>query len=322
VLGVAARFSDYRQAIDKSGADAVAIVTPTFLHREIAVAAAAAGKHVFLEKPMAVTVDECRAIIDAAQAANVKLQIGFMRRFDQGFLRAKELLDSGELGRVMLIKSTGRGPGGPGPWMWDLAKSNGIIAEVNSHDLDSLNWYTGSTVRQVYAQAHNFKMPEAKAHFPDFYDNVVAQLRFADDTLGVVDGTCPAHYGYDARVEILCERGVVFVGSAREHAVEYITVEAGVRADAVKSWRNLFQDAYRAEVEHFAQCVIEDRPPRVTGRDGLRAVAAVVAINESIRTGQPVHVEEPSGLLSEVEEPSRLLSEERRDAASTVVEAE
>lgn len=292
-LGVAADalYSDYREAIARSGADAVVVVTPTFVHREVAVAAAEAGKHVFLEKPMAVTVAECEAINEAVQQAGVKLQIGFMRRFDAGFMRAKELLDSGELGRVMIIKSTGRGPGGPGPWMWDLTKSNGIVAEVNSHDIDSLHWYTGSALRRVYAEGHNFKMPQAKAKFPDFYDNVVATFRFADDTMGVVDGTCPAHYGYDARVEILCEKGVVFIGSAKQHGMEYITVESGLHGEAVSSWRTLFRDAYLAEMEHFVDCVLNDHEPRVTGQDGLNAVAAVVAINESIRTAAPVELD-------------------------------
>src|SRR5205823_2409697 len=137
------------------------VVTPTFLHCEIACAAATAGKHVFLEKPMAVTVRECRTILESAGKAGVVLQIGFMRRFDEGFVNAKQILDSGELGRVMIIKSTGRGPGGPGAWMYDLTKSNGIIAEVNSHDIDSVLWFTGLPIETVYAQAHNFKCDEA-----------------------------------------------------------------------------------------------------------------------------------------------------------------
>lgn len=289
-LGCPRTFADFREVCADPAIDAVVIVTPTFLHAEIACAAAAAGKHVFLEKPMAVTADECRAIEEACEAAGVKLQIGFMRRFDEGFRRAKAVLDSGQLGRVMIIKSTGRGPGGPGPWMWDLKKSNGIVAEVNSHDLDSIHWFTGAGVRHVYAEAHNFKMAEARERFPDFYDNVVATLRLDDDTIAVIDGTCPAHYGYDARVEILCEKGVLFVGSARKHGCEWIAVESGLHGEAVASWRTLFRDAYLAELESFIDAVLADRATDVTGADGRWAVEAVVAINESLRTGQPVPV--------------------------------
>ncbi len=291
-LGVSTLYRDYRQAVSDAQVDAVVIVTPTFLHCEIACAAAAAGKHIFLEKPMAVTVAECEAINDAVAKAGVKLQIGFMRRFDENFMRAKETLDSGVLGRVMNIKSTGRGPGGPGAWMYDLSKSNGIVAEVNSHDIDSLHWFTGSTIRRVYAEGHNFKCPDAKESHPDFYDNVVAQFRFADDTLGVIDGACPAHYGYDARVEILCEKGVLFLGSAQQNGLTWIDVQGQVHGKAVVSWRNLFKDAYLAEMQHFVECVLGDAMPRVTGQDGLEAVRAVVAINQSIRTHEAVELEQ------------------------------
>jgi myo-inositol 2-dehydrogenase/D-chiro-inositol 1-dehydrogenase/scyllo-inositol 2-dehydrogenase (NAD+) len=284
--------TDYREAIARDDVDAVAIVTPTFLHCQMACFAAEAGKHVFLEKPMAITVDECRRINSAVKRAGVKLQIGFMRRFDERFMEAKEVLDSGALGRTMIIKSTGRGPGGPGPWMYDLERSNGIIAEVNSHDVDSLRWLAGSRLRRVYAESHNFKCPDAKEQYPDFYDNFVASFRFANDTLGVVDGTCPAHYGYDARVEILCEKGMLCVGNTAQPGLAKVTADGTVAARAVKSWRTLFREAYLAEMRHFVECLFEDRPPRVTGHDGLEAVAAVVAQNESMRLGSPVEIEQ------------------------------
>lgn len=284
-LGIADRYEDYREAIARPDVDAVVIVTPTFLHCPIACAAAEAGKHIFLEKPMAVTLDECDAIIAATQQAGVKLQIGFMRRFDEGFLEAKAMLDSGELGRIMKIKSTGRGPGLPSPWMFDLKKSNGIIAEVNSHDMDSLRWFTGSEAVRAYAEAANFKCDQARSDFPEFYDNMLVTFRMADDTIGEVDGTCPCHYGYDARVEILCERGMVLVGHTAETTATRITAEGQVLGRTVKSWRNLFRDAYLAEMEHFVDCIESGHTPSVTGRDGLRAVAMVLAANESLRTG-------------------------------------
>jgi myo-inositol 2-dehydrogenase/D-chiro-inositol 1-dehydrogenase/scyllo-inositol 2-dehydrogenase (NAD+) len=289
-FGVSKQYADYRQAVADPEVDAVVIVTPTFLHCQIACAAAEHGKHVFLEKPMAVTVTECEAINRAVERAGVRLQIGFMRRFDEGFLEAKEILDSGEMGRVMKIKSTGRGPGLPSPWMYDLAKSNGIIAEVNSHDLDSLRWFTGTEASRVYAEAANFKCSDARETHPEFYDNVLANFRFSDGTLGEVDGTCPCHYGYDARVEILCEKGLLLIGHVANQGATKLNVEGRVIGRAVKSWRNLFKDAYLAEMEHFVACVQEGKTPRVTGHDGLRAVAMVVAVNQSLRTAGPVTV--------------------------------
>lgn len=287
-LGVATRLKDYRQAIARDDVDAVIIVTPTFLHREVACYAAEQGKHVFLEKPMALSVAECEAINAAVAKAGVRLQLGFMRRFDEGFMQAKAALDSGEMGRVMIIKSTGRGPGGPGPWMYDLAKSNGVVAEVNSHDIDSVLWFTGLPITRVHAMGHNFKCDDAKQSHPAFYDNVVANLQFEGGTMGTIDGTCPAHYGYDARVEILCENGLLLVGHTEKQTTTRVTLDGKVIGQAVKSWRDLFRDAYLGEMQHFVDCVRSGATPRVTGIDGLEAVRAVVAINESIRTGQAV----------------------------------
>jgi myo-inositol 2-dehydrogenase/D-chiro-inositol 1-dehydrogenase/scyllo-inositol 2-dehydrogenase (NAD+) len=289
-LEVATRLTDYRAAVTRDDIDAVVIVTPTFLHCEIACLAAQHGKHVFLEKPMALTVAECRRINAAMERAGVKLQIGFMRRFDEGFQRAREVIAAGEMGRVLIIKSTGRGPGGPGAWMYDLRKSNGIIAEVNSHDIDTLRWLTGMELQRVYAQGRNFNCPDARKDWPDFYDNVLAQFTFIQDTMGIVDGACPARYGYDARVEVLCERGMLLAGAVAEAGFTKVTVDGQVMNQAVKSWRTLFKDAYLAELEHFVQCVQQDRTPRVTGVDGQRAVEAVVAVNESIHTGRAVDI--------------------------------
>ena len=289
-LGVARVYADYSEAISQPDVDAVVIVVPTFLHRDVAVFAAKHGKHVFLEKPMALNAAECQEIIDATNAANVKLQIGFMRRFDDGFQRAREQIASGEMGRVMIIKSTGRGPGGPGPWMWDLKKSNGIVAEVNSHDIDSVLWLTGQSVTRVFGQGRNFKMDEARQQFPDFYDNVVASLDFSGGAMGTIDGTCPVGYGYDARVEIVCEKGLLQIGSVQQSGFTQITLEGQVRGQAVKSWRTLFKEAYLAEMEDFVDCVRTGRAPKVSGEDGLNAVRVVDAINESIRTGQVVGV--------------------------------
>ena len=296
-LGVTAQFQDYREAVACPDIDAVIIVTPTFLHCDMACAAAQAGKHIFLEKPMAISVAECEAISAAVAKSGVKLQIGFMRRFDERFLHAKTMIDAGGMGRVMIVKSTGRGPGLPPPWIYDLTKSNGILAEVNSHDFDSVRWFAAGELCRVYADAANFKCPEAKENFPDFYDNAIVNLRFGNGVLGVIDGTCPAHYGYDARMEILCEKGVVFVGSAHRHGVSTVTLDdtavTGVgtlRAQSVASWRNLFKDAYLAEMEQFVACILEDGVPAVTGLDGLKAVEAVVAANQSLLSGTPVEL--------------------------------
>lgn len=288
VLGVRHLYTDYREALARPDIDAAIIVTPTFTHAEIATCAAQHGKHIMLEKPMATTLDECAAIDRAVEKHKVKLQVGFMRRFDPAFLQAKEHLASGEMGRVMMIKSTGRGPGLPPPWTYNISRSNGMLAEVNSHDFDSIRWLVDSEYEVVYAQAGNFKCENLREDYPDFYDTAVVSVRLRNGSLGTVDGACPADYGYDARVEILCENGVIRIGDLEEPGFTWVKKDGTAVGSAYKSWRNRFEKAYVAEIEHFVQAVLNDDQPAVTGVDGMKAVEVVIAANKSIQTGQPV----------------------------------
>jgi myo-inositol 2-dehydrogenase/D-chiro-inositol 1-dehydrogenase/scyllo-inositol 2-dehydrogenase (NAD+) len=289
-LGVANLFQKTEDALSKDLFDAVLIVTPTFLHREIAVACASAKKHVFCEKPMSVKPEDARAMIAAAKKNGVKIQIAFMRRFDRSFMRAKELIGSGELGEVMIIKSVGRGPGLPPPWTYNVSESNGLLGEVNSHDFDSTRWLAGSEYKRVYAEAANRKVEKLRKEYPDFYDNAVVSLRFENQVLGTIDGTCPADYGYDARTEVVLSRGIISIGEVKGESFFSCDVDGTIRESAFKSWRNRFKDAYIDELKSFIECVLQDKAPRVTGEDGLAAVEAVVAANKSIKTGAPVEL--------------------------------
>jgi predicted dehydrogenase len=287
-LGITRGYADYREALADPSVQAVVVVTPTVFHKEIVVAAAAAGKHVLCEKPMAMNADECAAMIAACGAAGVKLQIGFMRRFARDFLAAKEALDSGAIGQPVLVKSLTRGPSIPQPWMYDIAKSNGPLAEVNSHDIDALRWFAGDDFSEVYAVAGNYRCPEARASHPDFYDNVAMTIRFARGAQGMIDGAQGVGYAYDARLEVLGTKGVLLVGALEASSVVVCGSDSRLVSPAVKSWRDLFTDAYREEDRAFIRCILEDRSPSPSGRDGLEAVKAVNAGNQSIRTGLPV----------------------------------
>jgi myo-inositol 2-dehydrogenase/D-chiro-inositol 1-dehydrogenase/scyllo-inositol 2-dehydrogenase (NAD+) len=178
-------------------ADAVVISTPTFTHCELAVAAARAGRHVLCEKPMALDETECEAMITAAREAGVVLQIGFMRRFQPEFAEARRRIEAGDIGEPMVLKSLTRGPGLPPPWAWEIERSNGMLAEVNSHDFDSVRWLAGSDIVRVYAETANVKGVARGVTAESFYDNAVVTLRFASGAIGTIDGTCPADYGYD-----------------------------------------------------------------------------------------------------------------------------
>ncbi len=289
-LEVGKFYLSYEEAMVDESIDAVIVVTPTVFHKEIVVAAARAGKHILCEKPMAMNIDECAAMTAAADEHGVKLQIGFMRRFDESFVAAKEQIDRGEIGDVVLVKSLTRGPSVPQKWQYDIRASNGPLAEVNSHDIDTLRWFTNSEFKEVYAIAGNYRCREAQADFPDFYDNVVMVASFENGMQGFIDGAVSVGYGYDARVEIVGTKGVIFVGRLHQQTTVTCAAEKGIARPFVKSWRDLFLDAYRSEDQEFIQSILEDRPPAVGGFDGKMAVAVVNAGNRSIVEKRPVRL--------------------------------
>lgn len=276
-------YTDYKEALADKDVDAVVVVTPTKYHCQTVTDAANAGKHILCEKPMAITYEECEAMALAADTNRVKLQIGFMRRFDQSYIKAKEAVDRGEIGKVVMVRSNTRGPSKPQEWMYDLTKSNGPLAEVNSHDIDTLRYFTRSEFKTIYASGGNFRSPDAKDKFPDFYDNVIVCADFHNGMQGMIDGSQGAGYGYDARVEILGTEGCLFIGGTKENGLIVCAYNKEIRQEFVNSWRSLFKEAYLNEDIAFVQCILNDTPPKVTAYDGKMAVNVVNAGNLSIK---------------------------------------
>lgn len=288
--GIKKWYANHEEALKQKDVDAVVISTPTFTHVKITVDAAEAGKHIFCEKPMALTLKEADEMIGAARKAGVKLQIGFMRRFDPEFRSAKQKIEEGTIGKPSLIKSTGRGPGLPPPWACDPKTSIGMLAEVNSHDFDSVKWLMGSKIKRVYAEAEAIAVPELKEKYSGFYDNAVVTLKFENGSLGMIDGSCPVKYGYDARVEILGTEGVMLIGELKYQALMVCKKETGVYTSTFPSWRNRFKEAYLEEDKHFIDCIINDRNPAASGEDGRNALEAVLAATKSLQEGKPVNL--------------------------------
>ena len=272
-------------------ADAAVIATPTRFHAEVAIAAMEAGLHVLCEKPMAMTPSECERMAQAAESAGVILQVGFMRRFDAGFCEVAERLEGGEIGRSVSIRSLTYGPSIPKPWMYDIGSSNGPLAEVNSHDIDTLFWYANSEAEEVFAVAGNYRCDDARESHPDFYDNVTMTVRFANGAQGLVQGAQGVRYGYDARCEVLGESGLLTVGALPDGSVRSHT-PAGRTNRIVSSWRDLFREAYVAEDVDFVDCIRSGRAPRAGAKEGLQALRVVLAGNRSIRERRPVRLED------------------------------
>jgi len=292
-FGVDSWFSSLEEAIDRVPFEAVILTTPTFTHRELVTIAALRRKHVFCEKPMALTIDDCDEMIAAAERNSVLLQIGFMRRFDPDFQAAAARIESGEIGQPMLIKSLTHGPGLPPSWARDLDTSNGMLAEVNSHDWDTTRWLAHSDPERVYAEVSNFKGERYGVDTPNFYDTALVSIHFKSGTLASISGVCPCEYGYDARVEIIGEKGLLQVGDIRGQSVVVCTNrEHGFVTPIFRSWPERFASAYVLEMKHFLECIRTGAQPAVNGRDGRWAVAGVLAATTSFQEQRSVRLTE------------------------------
>ncbi len=292
-FGINDRFASLEQALEKTDFDAVIITTPTFTHRDLAVMAGENGKHVFLEKPMAMNLQECDEIIAGIEGKGLVLQLGFMRRFEPEFVAAAQRIHAGEIGEPMLIKSLTHGPGLPPAWANDLKTSNGMLAEVNSHDLDCVRWLVGSNIDRIYVETANFKGDERGVTTEHFYDNMLANIKFASGALGNISGVCPCDYGYDARVEIVGRKGIMQIGSMQGmDVVVCVDREQGLVTPIYKRWPERFRWGYIYEMQHFIECVQTGQRPSVTSEDGRWAVAGVLAGTKSFLEERPVYLDE------------------------------
>ncbi len=292
-FGIENQFASLEAALDKVSFDAVIITTPTPTHLPIASLAAENKKHVFLEKPMALSIAECNAILKVIDLNSILLQLGFMRRFDPEFVTAAQRIEAGEIGQPMMIKTNTHGPGLPPPWARDLSTSNGMLAEVNSHDWDTLRWLMGSNLERVYTEVANFKGPANHVDTPNFYDNVLVNVKFKNGGLGMISGVCPCGYGYDARVEIVGEKGIMQISELKGQSLVVCTDrDQGLITPIFRTWPERFKWAYINELEHFVTCIQDETPPRAGGVDGRWAVAGVLAGTKSFLEQRPVYLKE------------------------------
>jgi inositol 2-dehydrogenase len=266
--------------------DAVVIVTPTSTHRAITEAAVAAGKPIFCEKPLSISVDEAMAIRRAVERSGVFFQMGFMRRFDRGFAAAKQRLDEGTIGDAVVFKSTSRDPYRPSIEYADPRTSGGLIIDMAIHDFDLARWYMGE-VAAVQAVGALLAYPELAA--VGDIDNAVISLIFASGRLGVVDITRSGIYGYDILAELLGTKGTLRVGYLRETPLLVMT-KGMVAHDTVPYFMERFGDAYTAQLENFARNVLQDREPPILVDDGVEALRVAVAATRAQQTGERVAV--------------------------------
>ena len=212
-----------------------------------------------------------------------------MRRFDPEFAAAAQRIQAGEIGRPMMVKSLTHGPGLPPPWARDLRTSNGNLAEVNSHDWDTVRWLMGSNFERVYTEVANFKGPANQIDTPNYYDNSLVNIRFESGGLGSISGICPCGYGYDARVEIVGEQGIMQIGELQGQAVVVCTNrDQGLITPSTAPGRSVLPGAISMRWSTLSQSIRAGTAPKVGGEEGRWAVAGVLAGTRSFLEQRPV----------------------------------
>jgi myo-inositol 2-dehydrogenase / D-chiro-inositol 1-dehydrogenase len=285
-LGADRAYADVAQLWGDPAVDAVVIAAPARSHADLVVAAAAAGKHVFCEKPMAVTLPDADRAIDAARAAGVVLQVGFNRRFAADWRATRALLDAGTLGTPRLLRSLTRDPGGFDP---SRVRPDTVFLETLIHDFDTLRFLNpGAEAVEVHAVADALVEPGWRDR--GLLDTAVVTIRFDNGAMAVAEACFEAAYGYDVRGEVLGSGGMATMGDGRRNGMAF-SGPAGRLVETVRGDQELFPDAYTGELAAFVDAVRTGAPAPVTGEDARAALAIALAAAESVRTGRPARVE-------------------------------
>ncbi|MEP6920136.1 MAG: inositol 2-dehydrogenase [bacterium] len=287
-LSVGKRYDKYQELIADKEVEAVVIVSPTSTHQEIVLEAAKQGKAIFCEKPLSISLEPARAMLRAVEETGVFFQMGFMRRFDKGYLAAKQKLEAGEIGKPVVFKSSSRDPYRPSLEYLDPAHSGGLFIDCGIHDLDLARWFMGE-IASVYSIAGTLAYPEMK-EIGDV-DNAITSLYFKSGALGTIDLSRNGVYGYDIRTEILGTEGTLKIGYLRETPILVMT-KHGITHDTVPYFTERFEQAYITQLQDFVENLASGKPPGVTCADGVAALEASVAATLSFKENRPVNVAE------------------------------
>jgi len=282
-LGVAQTYTDYGEMLARAEIDAVFIATPTTLHAQQIVDALRARKHVFSEKPLSLDVAECRRVeAEAALQPDLKVMIGFVRRFDASYRHANTMIREGRIGRPLMVRSHTLDQDDPSGFFVRYSQaSGGIFVDMSVHDVDAARWLLGvPDVARVFASGL-IGVHGGLREWNDV-DNGVATCEFASGEIATIYASRTMAHGFECMTEVIGTKGRILVGgdARRDHVV--ISDVHGVRHECTPTFYERFEDAFLCEDTEFVRAVIEDRPPPLTLRDATEATRITLALRQSL----------------------------------------
>jgi scyllo-inositol 2-dehydrogenase (NAD+) len=283
-FGAVKAYTDFNDLVTDKNVDAVVVMTPTKLHRDVVVAAARAGKAIFCEKPLSLALEDAEAMKAAVEKTGVFFQLGFMRRFDAGYAAAKKKIAAGAIGQPCVFKSTSKDKERPPLDYLRPENSGGLFIDMGIHDFDLARWFIGD-VASVYSTGGVLAYPEMKP-IGD-WDNALTNLRFKNGCIGMVSLSRNGIYGYGIHTEIVGTDGTIQIGYDRETPVLLMTKDT-IAHDTIPGFYERFENAYIVQLQDFIQNLIHDRPPPITCDDGIAAQKIAIAATSSAQTNRVV----------------------------------
>ncbi|MGG3470386.1 inositol 2-dehydrogenase [Neobacillus pocheonensis] len=280
--------TNYYDILNDPEIHAVFICSPTNTHATLIKEAAAAGKHIFCEKPVSFSVEETKEALEVVEKAGVKLQVGFNRRFDPNFRKIQQIVQEGKIGNPHILRVTSRDPEPPN--VEYIKSSGGLFMDMTIHDFDMARYILGSEVVEVFAKGAVLVDP-AIGEAGDI-DTAIITLKFANGALGVIENSRRAAYGYDQRLEIFGDKGAAKADNNRANTVEVSTVEHVSKEKPLYFFLERYTQAYIGEVKEFATAILENQPVVCSGFDGLQAERIAKAARQSLETGVPVKLDQ------------------------------
>ena len=279
------------QILAASDIDAVVICTPTDTHADLIEQFTNAGKAVFCEKPIDLSLDRVKACLKVVRANKGTLMVGFNRRFDPHFMAVRAEIDKGSVGAVEMVTITSRDPGAP-PLDY-IARSGGIFRDMTIHDFDMARFLLGEEVTEVSAMAAVLVDPAiGKAGDSD---SVQVMLKTATGKMALISNSRRATYGYDQRIEVHGSKGVVSAENQRPVSIELANGSGYTRPPLHDFFMTRYTEAYAAEISAFIEAVGTKKAAAPSGEDGLAALALAEAALKSVKEGRTVKVSEITG---------------------------
>ncbi len=280
--------STYGELLNSAEFDSVVICSPTNTHADYVEMAAKAGKHVFCEKPLDLSMTRVVEVLKVVEATNTKLMLGFNRRFDKEFRKVRDLVKEGAVGQPHLVKITSRDPGAP-PISY-IEKSGGLFLDMTIHDFDMARFVVGKEVEEVYAKGAVL-VDSAIGEAGDI-DTAVVTLTYTDGTMAVIDNSRQAAYGYDQRIEVFGSKGMAQADNNYENSHRLYTNKGIHGALPLHFFLERYAEAYKAEMADYVQSLVKEEAVPVDGKDGLYSLQIGLAAIKSLKEKRPVRIDE------------------------------